>query len=285
MAGKQVIVTGANGGVGYEVALGALRRGADVVMVCRDAERGARARTELERAARGGSARLVLADLSSQREVRAVADRLDRWCDRIDVLVHNAGVVCRERATTEDGLERTLAVNHLAPFLLTRLLLPKLRASAPSRIVVVASQVEARGAIHEDDLQLTRSYDPLRAYFQSKLANVMFTYELARRLEGSGVTVNALHPGVLATNLLCDYMGRPRALAAVHRIGYPGPAAGAKHVLWLAFDEALAATSGRYFHEGRETESSATSRDVALQRRLWAASEALVGTSPGEAPG
>jgi NAD(P)-dependent dehydrogenase (short-subunit alcohol dehydrogenase family) len=196
------------------------------------------------------------------------------------VLVHNAGVVSPTRELTADGLERTFATNHLAPFLATNLLLPLLRRSTPSRVVVVASQVEARADLHFDDLQLERGFAPLRAYDQSKLANVMFTLALARRLEGTGVTVNCVHPGVLATNLLCDYLGRPRALSLAHRLTHPGPERGAEHVLYLAFDPALDGATGRYFHEGRERPSSPRSRDVELQERLYRVSAELVGLDP-----
>jgi NAD(P)-dependent dehydrogenase (short-subunit alcohol dehydrogenase family) len=276
MGSPVIVLTGANTGVGYESALGAAKRGAHVVMVCRDPQRGEQARAQVQKAAPRAKVELLLCDLASQRQVRRLAAELDARLERIDVLVHNAGLVARERRLTEDGVETTFAVNHLAPFLLTTLLLPKLEASQPARVVVVASQVEARGSIHFDDLGLAHGFEPLRAYFQSKLANVLFTYALARRLEGRGVTANCAHPGVLATNLLCDYMGRPRALSAAHRLTHPGPAQGAKVVLKLAFDPALEGRTGLYFHEGRETKSSAASCDRALQERLWAASEALV---------
>lgn len=276
MSSPTVVITGANTGVGYELALGAAKRGAQVAMVCRDRERGEAAKLRIEKAAPRATVGLHLADLAKQREVRRLAGELDARYPRIDVLVNNAGLVARERRLTEDDVETSFAVNHLAPFLLTTLLVDKLVASAPARVIVVASQVEARGRIHFDDLQLVSGFDPLEAYFQSKLANVMFTYELARRLEGKGVTVNCAHPGVLATNLLCDYMGRPRALSAAHRLTHPGPAHGAKGILRLAFAPELATTTGAYFHEGREAKSSAASHDREAQRRLWEASERLV---------
>jgi retinol dehydrogenase 14 len=279
MGAPTIVITGANAGVGYEVALGAAKRGAVVAMVCRDRERGEAAKARIEKAAPRAVVVLHIADLAKQGEVRRLASELDARHNRIDVLVNNAGLVALERRVTDDGVETTFAVNHLAPFLLTNVLLGKLRASAPSRVVVVASQVEARGRIRFDDLQLVSGFEPLEAYFQSKLANVMFTYELARRLEGSGVTVNCAHPGVLATNLLCDYMGRPRALSAANRLRHPGPAEGAKGILRLAFAPELAKTTGAYFHEGREAKSSAASHDRAAQERLWEASERLVAGS------
>jgi retinol dehydrogenase 14 len=278
---KTVVVTGASAGIGREVARGAVSRGARVLLICRDRERGERARHELLRDVASGTLELVIADLSSQREVRRLCEILDGRVKQLDVLVHNAGVVTPRRETTVDGLERTFATNHLAPFLATHLLLPLLRRSAPSRVVVVASQVEARGKLDFDDLQLARGFSPLRAYDQSKLANVMFTLALARRLEGTGVTVNCVHPGVVATNLLCDYLGRPRAVSLAHRLTHPGPARGAEHVLRLAFDPTLEGASGKYFHEGRQRSSSAQSRDVELQERLFQLSAELVGLAPG----
>jgi NAD(P)-dependent dehydrogenase (short-subunit alcohol dehydrogenase family) len=274
---KTIVVTGASAGIGREVARGAAARGARVILVCRDRARGERAQAELRRTVSTGTLELVVADLASLLDVRRLAEILTRRLERLDVLVHNAGVVTPTRETTEDGFERTFATNHLGPFLCTHLLLPLLRRSAPSRVVVVASQVEARGDIHFDDLQQERSFEPLRAYDQSKLANVMFTQALARRLEGTGVSVNCLHPGVLATNLLCDYLGRPRVASLAHRFTHPGPARGAEHVLRLAFDPALEGVTGRYFHEGRERPSSPRSRDVELQERLFRRTAELVG--------
>lgn len=274
---KMCVVTGASSGIGKETALGLARQGARLALVCRDRERGAAAVAEI-RAAGSPQVELLVADLAIQAEVRRVAGQLVERLPRIDVLLHNAGVVMRKRQLTPDGIETTLAVNHLAPFLLTQLVQHKLEA--PARIVVVASQVEARGRIQLDDLGFERTpYEPLAAYYQSKLANVLFTYELSRRLRGSDVTANCLHPGVIATNLLCDYMGRPRAMSKLHRLTHPGPREGAQVSIRLATDPALAGVSGRFFRPEGEASSSKQSYDPELARRLWEVSEQLTGRS------
>ena len=274
---KTCVVTGASAGIGKETALGLARLGARVAIVCRDRDRGAAAVAET-RAAGSPQVELFLADLSLQDDVRRLAGQLVERLARIDVLLHNAGVVMRERVVTRDGIEATLAVNHLAPFLLTQLLRPTIEA--PARIVVVASQVEARGRIDFGDLSFARTpYDPLAAYYQSKLANVLFTYELTRRLRDTDITANCLHPGVIATNLLCDYMGRPRVMSKVHRLTHPGPKEGAQVSLKLATDPALTGVSGRYFRPEGEGASSKQSYDPELARRLWEVSEQLTGLS------
>lgn len=255
------------------------KRGLRVVMVCRDRAKGEQARAEIQRAVAAAAVDLLVCDLSSQRQIRDLAQTFLSRFQRLDVLIHNAGVVSPERRLTEDGLETTFAVNHLAPFLLTQLLLPMLLETAPARVVVVASQVESRATIHLDDLQLGGGYTPLAAYFQSKLANVLFTYELARRLAGTRVTANCLHPGVIATNLLSDYMGRSRLLGVANRLSYPGPEKGAKTIIRMATDPELEAKTGAYFHEARETKSSAQSYDPILARRLWEVSETLTASS------
>jgi NAD(P)-dependent dehydrogenase (short-subunit alcohol dehydrogenase family) len=275
---KVCVVTGASAGIGKETALGLARLGARVAIVCRDRDRGAAAAAEI-RAAGSPQVELFLADLSLQDDVRRLAGQLVERLARIDVLLHNAGVVMRERRLTRDGVETTLAVNHLAPFLLTQLLRPKIEA--PARIVVVASQVEARGRIDFGDLSFARTaYEPLAAYCQSKLANMLFTYELTRRLRDTDITANCLHPGVIATNLLCDYMGRPRVMSKVHRLTHPGPKEGAQVSLKLATDPALSGVSGRYFRPDGEASSSKQSYDPELARRLWDVSEQLTGLSP-----
>jgi NAD(P)-dependent dehydrogenase (short-subunit alcohol dehydrogenase family) len=198
MAGKTVLVTGGTGGIGLATATGLAHLGASVGIVGRDSSRAAAAADRI-RAAGGGEVQVFTGDLSSQREVRAVAEQVLTAYPRLDVLVNNVGGYWATRHTTEDGLERTFAVNHLAPFLLTNLLLDRLTASAPARVVTVSSGAQAMGRLDFDDLQGARSYRGQRAYNQSKLANVMFTYELSRRLEGTGVTANVLHPGVVRT--------------------------------------------------------------------------------------
>jgi len=287
MRGKICLITGSNTGIGKETALGLAKLGATIVMVCRDREKGAAAAAEISKRANNPAVSLMVADLSSQSQIRRLAGDihegrggaapLQAGGPRLDVLIHNAGVILPQRRLTVDGIETQLAVNHLAPFLLTHLLLDVLKASAPSRIVVVASQVESRGTIQFDDLQSAKAYTPLTTYFQSKLANVLFTYELARRLQGTRVTANCLHPGVIATNLLSDYMAKPRAVGFLSKLTHPGPEKGAKPSIRLASDPALETTTGKYFKEIVEAQTSKTSYDLDVARRLWKLSEELTG--------
>jgi retinol dehydrogenase 14 len=299
MAGKVCVVTGANRGIGKEVARGLAHRGAHVVLVSRSATRGEAAALELRGkrdeatgrrgragpAGAGGSVAPMTADLASQASIRSFVAAFRERYDRLDVLVNNAAVITPRRTETEDGLETQFAVNHLAPFLLTRLLLEPLRRGAPSRVVIVASEAHRRGRIDLGDLQMKRHYTRDRAYSASKLANLLFTYELDRRLweggsrpdgiaaVGTPITVNAVHPGVIATGLLESLLGVFRPFAKL----VPGPARGAAPVLALATDPELEGVSGAYFRRHRRARSSPASRDAETAKRLWKASEALCG--------
>ena len=275
---KTCLITGANTGIGKETALDLARRGAKIVMVCRDRERGEAARREIANAG-SHAAELLIADLADLAQVRRLTDEVLERCPSLPLVISNAGVVMPERTTTPDGYEATFAINHLAPFLLLNRLRERIEASTPARIVVVASQVVASGVIAFDDLMTERDYEPLVAYRQSKLANVLFTYELARRLKDTDVTVNCLHPGVIATNLLSDYNGRPRALGMLHRLSHPGPKVGAATSIRLATDPELSGVSGRYFRPEGEAQSSKASYDEDLASRLWKESERLTGLS------
>lgn len=277
MDGRICLVTGASAGIGKETTIGLAAMGATVALVARDRKRGERAIADVRRRTGRTDASLFIADLASMAQVRRLADEVSERLPRLHVLVSNAAVITQTREITEDGVERQLAVNHLAPFLLVNLLLDRLRASAPSRVVVVASQVEREGSIDFDDLQLERGWTRLGAYNRSKLANVLFTYELARRLRGTGVTANCLHPGVIATRLLDDYNGGGGLLSFLRRRGTPGPEQGARTTLLVASDPALADTTGRYFREERAAESSPQSRDPELAGRLWRESARLTG--------
>jgi retinol dehydrogenase-14 len=274
---RVAVVTGASSGLGLETARALAARGGEVVLVCRDSGRGASALASTRSGAPQASLELEIADLSSQRAVRALADRLLARHPRIDLLVSNAGVVTRTRAITEDGVERQFAVNHLAPFLLTHLLRGALVAAAPSRVVVVASAVEAMGRLDFEDLSRAGSYDPIDAYCQSKLANVLFTRELARRLGGTGVTANCVHPGVAATKLLLDYSGRPAAYGLVQRLRYLSPRVAARAIVHVATAPELHQTTGAFFVDGAPASGSPASQDTALADRLWRVSEQLTG--------
>jgi NAD(P)-dependent dehydrogenase (short-subunit alcohol dehydrogenase family) len=272
MDGKVCVVTGATNGIGRETALALARRGATVALCARDEARGEAALAEV---AAGAGPRLFVADFASLTQVRRLAREIDEAFPRLDVLVNNAGAIHMRRKRTVDGLEATFAVNHLAPFLLTSLLLPKLRASAPSRIVNVASDAHHSARLDFDDLMSERGYAGMQVYARSKLANVLFTYELARRIDGSGVTANALHPGVVATGF---GKNDPGWLNLGVRISGPfmlTPARGAETTLHVATSPELERVSGKYFARCREAASSPASHDRDAQRRLWEESEAL----------
>ena len=281
MAGKTVLVTGGTGGIGLATAAGLAGLGARVGIVGRD---GARAQAAAERIRRtGGDVDVFTADLSAQREVRRLAEQVDAAYPRLDVLVNNVGGYWATRHVTEDGLERTFAVNHLAPFLLTHLLLDRLRSAAPARVVTVSSGAQAMGRIDFDDLQGERSYSGQRAYNQSKLANGLFTYELARRLEGSGVTANALHPGVVRTAFgQEDSRGWMRLMLPVLRPFMKSPEKGAETSILLASSLDVEGVSGRYFAGGRSKTSSRASYDTAIAARLWQTSADLVGLATAD---
>jgi len=279
MTGKTVVVTGGNSGIGFETAAALARAGGRLVITVRDGARGAAAVSAIRARTGNENVDAVVFDLGSMASVRqGAADILGR-CDRIDVLVNNAGLVLTERRETVDGLEGTFAVNHLGPFLLTRLLLDRIVGSAPARIVNVASTAHkgARHGLDFDDLQSTRRYGGMQAYSKSKLANIYFTTELARRLDGTGVTVNCLHPGTVATGYGRDgdasgflafgvKVIKPFILTAEQ---------GARTSVFLASSPDVAGVTGQYFAKCRARTPSAAARDSAAAARLWEASEQL----------
>jgi retinol dehydrogenase 14 len=270
-AGKVVLVTGANSGIGKETAEGLAGMGATVVMVCRDRERGQSALDEIRSKTGNQSVELMICDLASQAQIRKLAEEFKQKHNRLDVLVNNAGLVLTRRTVTEDGFETTFAVNHLGYFLLTNLLLDVIKQSAPARIVNVASTAHRSGTIDFNDLQGERSYSTMRAYGQSKLANILFTYELARRLEGSGVTVNCLHPGVIGTNIFRSVLG----LGAMAKLFLKSPKKGAETSIYLATSPEVAQVTGKYFDDKKVVSSSPESYDKAIAQRLWQVSEQL----------
>ena len=290
MAGRTVLVTGGTGGIGGATATALAARGARVGVVGRDLARVEAAVGRIHAA--GGEADAFVADLSVQREVRRLAEEVLAAYPRLDVLVNNAGGYWAHRHTKEDGLERTFALNHLAPFLLTNLLLPRLQASAPARVVTVSSGAHMTGRIDFDDLQGERGYGGQRAYGQSKLANVMFTYELARRLEGTGVTATVLHPGVVRTAFAREDSGRLMGLGLpLARPFMKSPEKGARTSVFLASSPEVEAVTGQYFVNERPARSSRASYDQAAAARLWDVSSRLVhlddsgGDGPAGSPG
>lgn len=288
MTGKTCIVTGANSGIGRVTAEALAAAGASVVMISRSRERGEAAASEVRRATGNDAVELILADLSSQAEVRRAAAEFLAGHDRLDVLVNNAGAMHTSRTVTVDGLETTFATNHLAYFLLTNLLLGTLKASAPSRIVNVSSAAHYGSHINFADLQNERRYSAMRVYGQSKLANVLFTYELARRLEGTGVTANCLHPGVVRTGFGKNSDGPiGRLLAGAISIAgafFISPEEGAETSIYLASSPEVEGVSGLYFAKCKPEDSNVESHDVEVARRLWDESERLTGVAAAGQP-
>ncbi len=276
MAGKICMVTGANSGIGKETALGLAKMGATVVMVCRNRAKGEAAQSAIKQQSGNESVDLLLANFASLQSVRQLAISFTQQYSRLDVLVNNAGSFFGRRMVSVDGYEMTFAVNHLASFLLTNLLLDILKASAPARIVNVSSDAQMAGILNFDDLQMSKRYRMFGAYAQSKLANTLFTYALARRLEGTGVTVNCLHPGVVATNIWSQALpGFLRPLAGVSRFFGITAAEGARTSLYLATSPAVEGVTGQYFASSQAKSSAKISYDPAIQERLWQVSAQL----------
>jgi retinol dehydrogenase-14 len=284
MAGRTVLVTGGSGGIGKATALRLATMGAYVAITGRDTGRTESAAAEI-RAAGGKHVEVFVADLSSQSEVRRLADEVLGKLPRVDVLVNNAGGYWATRHVTADGLERSFALNHLAPYLLTNLLLDRLGQSAAARVVTVSSNVQALGRVDFDDLQGEASYSGSRAYNQSKLANVLFTYELARRLRGSTVTANALHPGLVSTSFGAeDPSGAQRLLVPFMRPFMKSPTKGAATSVYVASAPDLERVTGCYFVNSKPKRSSKASYDEGAAARLWELSDDLVGLSHHQRP-
>jgi retinol dehydrogenase 12 len=278
MNGKVCVVTGATSGIGKAAATGLARLGATVVLVGRD-----RGKTE-EAAAEIGSVsasppQAEIADLSSLEQVRELAERL-AGLERIDVLINNAGLVLRDRRITTDGFEHVFAVNHLAPFLLTSLLLPKLTASAPVRVVTVTSDAHSAARLDMGDPNLERGWDSWRSYANSKLANILFTRELARRLDGTGVTANCAHPGVVRSGFGREARPLLKLGVTIARPFLLSPERGADTIVYLASSPDVADQTGGYYVKRQRREPSAAARDDAAARKLWQISETMTGMAP-----
>lgn len=278
MHGKICLVTGATSGIGKATATGLARQGATVVIVGRNQAKGEAALREIQRTSGNTSVDLLLADLSSQASVRQLAATFLERYEQLHVLINNAGVFLTKRTLTVDQLEMTFAVNHLAPFLLTQLLLERLKASAPARIVNVCSGAHYTAHLQSQDLQLQRGYNVWRAYAQSKLAMLLCSYKLARHLEGSGVMLNCLNPGFVFTNMGMSNVG-PRvqtvAKALLSRLG-SSPDRGALTSLFLAMSSEVEQVTGKYFDKLILKQSSKASYDLELQEQIWAISRQLV---------
>ncbi len=282
MSGKTCLVTGATSGIGKETALRLAMLGATVIIAARDPARAAAASEEIRQRAPIAQVEVMTADLSSLAQVRQLAAQVLARHDRLDVLVNNAGVIRMRRELTPDGLEATFATNHLGPFLLTSLLRELLVRSAPARVVTVSSAVHKQvKTIPWDDLATGGQAGRGQAYPLSKLANVLFTAELARRLAGTGVTANCAHPGFVRTALGRDVTGPLGALVRLALRFVPGPATGARTSVYLARSPEVAGLSGGYFVKCKPAQPSALARDPQAAARLWTLSEELAGLAPG----
>jgi retinol dehydrogenase 12 len=276
--GKTIVVTGANSGIGLETATALAAKGARVVMTARDPAKGEAALRAVIAHVPKADVHLLLLDLASFSSVRSAASSFLGRFDRLDVLVNNAGLIYDRRTLTEDGNEMTFQVNHLGPFLFTNLLLEALKACAPSRIVNVSSMTHRGGAIDFDDLRSEASFGAMRAYSNSKLCNILFTRELARRLTGTTVTANSLHPGSVRTGFSGG--GDTRLLSIGWKLASPfliSAKRGAKTSVYLASSPEVEGVSGGYFVRSKPSKPSAAGRDDDVARRLWDVSEGLVG--------
>jgi retinol dehydrogenase-14 len=285
MQGKTILITGATSGIGLEASVELARRGARMFLVGRDPGRTEAAVAQVKARSGSGDVSSFLCDFSSQASIRALAGEVLGKLDRLDVLVNNAGGVNKKRQLTVDGIEKTFAVNHLGYFLLTNLLLDLIKRSAPARVVTVASSGHRRGTLDFDDLSFERGgYWLMQAYRRSKLANVLFAAELARRLAGTGVTSNSLHPGSVATNI---WSGAPiwakPLIQILYRPSFISAEAGGSFIVQLAADPEFEGVTGKYFAEGKPVTPAPLAQDEVLAKRLWDVSAAMTGLAPASA--
>jgi NAD(P)-dependent dehydrogenase (short-subunit alcohol dehydrogenase family) len=275
MKDKVVMITGANSGIGKAASLTLAKMGSTVVMVARNAERGEAARSEIMKESQNTSVDLMLADLSSLESVRRLAEEFQKKYSKLHVLINNAGLFNQRRHVTTDGYENTFATNYLAPFLLTNLQLDLLKASSPSRIINVSSVGHYNGHINFNDLNLENEYGGWKAYGQSKLALVLFTHELAKKLQGTGVTVNAVHPGTVATNIWARPLGPVGFIMALPKLFMTSPQRGAETIVYLASSPDANGLSGEYLEKLRVKKSSDESYNEEIAQRLWDVSAKL----------
>lgn len=280
MKNKICLITGATSGIGQAAALALSQMGATVVVVGRSEERAQATVAKIKNETGNQNVEYLLADLSVQSQVRKLAENFKSRYKRLDVLVNDAGAIFLRRELSADGIEMTFAVNHLAYFLLTNLLLGTLKASVPARIVNVASNSHLGQHLDFDNLQLKHGYNPMRAYGRSKLCNLYFTYELARRLDGMGVTVNAMHPGFVATNMGTNNGRLVRLFLPLIHLNSLTPEQGARTVVYLASSPDVETVTGKYFVREQEVASDPVSYDEATAKRLWEVSEEMTGISP-----
>jgi NAD(P)-dependent dehydrogenase (short-subunit alcohol dehydrogenase family) len=277
MQGKVCLVTGSSSGMGLVTARELAKMGARVVMLCRNRAKGEAVQTQIKEASGNTQVDLIVADLSELVQVRRAAHEFTQRYSQLHVLINNAGGMNAERKVTSDGLEATFATNYLAPFLLTQLLLDVLKASAPARIVNISAPAHKIGRIDFTDLQGEHHYNALKAYAQAKLAQIYFTYELAERLAGTGVTINALDPGHVVSNFNNSTKGPMHVIAGViYFFDGRSPEKGAQTILYLATSLEVESVSGKYFLDCKQIPTSRRSYDVGVRQHLWDVSEALI---------
>jgi NAD(P)-dependent dehydrogenase (short-subunit alcohol dehydrogenase family) len=272
--GKVIVITGANAGIGFSAAFGLARQGAQIVMVCRNAERGAAAMKAIAQAA-STPPLLFICDLSSRDSIYAVSAALYARLSRIDVLINNAGAAFAKRELTVDGIERTFATNHLGPFLLTHLLLDLIRQSSAGRIVNLTAGIPVSRSSFFENLQGEKHYGQFSAYRSSKVGNILFTRELARRLQGSGITVNCVHPGPVRTDFSRKAGGPLLSMSRILRLIMKSPEAGARGPIYLATDPQVAAVTGAYFVNCRQRSGPRMTHDRLIAEKYWQISEEL----------
>lgn len=275
MDGKVCMVTGANSGIGKATAIGLAKLNATVVMVCRDKERGEIAREEIINQTGNKNVDLLICDLSSQEQIRKLVNEFKEKYQNLHILINNAGVMLKKRVLSVDGIEMNFAVNHLAPYLLTNLLLDVIKKSAPSRIVIVSSAAHRMAKMDFDDLQSEKKkYRLFRVYGVSKLAVMLFTYELSRKLEGTGVTVNAVHPGMINTNLGREHSKFSQGFGKAF---FKGPEKGAETSIYLASSPDVEGITGKYWAKKEQRKSSEESNNLEYAEKLWKISAELTG--------
>jgi NAD(P)-dependent dehydrogenase (short-subunit alcohol dehydrogenase family) len=275
---KVILITGSNSGIGKATSIALARLGAHVVMMARNPVKGEVARQEVISISGNHQVDLMLCDLANLNHIRRFALEFHEKYGRLDVLINNAGILTKRRQVTSDGFEYQIGVNHLGHFLLTNLLLDLLKASAPSRIVIVSSLGHFAGKIHFNDLHLEKRYNPWISYFQSKLATMLFGYELSRRLNGSGVTVNCLHPGVVRTRFAVDRTSdRQNFIMRLSNLINISPSAGAETSVFLAISPEVEGVTGKYFVRKKVRTSSRASYGLEVAERLWKLSEEMTG--------
>ncbi len=272
MKGKVCLITGASSGIGRATTLELAKMGATVVMACRNKEKSELVQKQIQELSNNPNIDLLIVDLASQDSIREFVRDFKEKYQRLDILINNAGAYFTKRSVTKEGVEMTFAVNYLSRFLLTNLLLDVLEQSAPSRIINVAGAYHAKGEINFDDLQLEDGYNGSKANNQAKLADVLFTYELARRMEGTGVTVNCLHPGAIKTDILekdTDFKGVAKIFYKMVKIFFKSPEKGAETPVFLATSPEVQQITGKYFVNKKMTKSAPKTYDDDLAKRLW----------------